>query len=519
MPLNAIMAKQPLTSFDIYFMAAELNNTLAGKTINRITAISNDIGFEIDGRVLHLVIHQGTPYIIEDDKTNRGRPWLTILSGGYINKIAQAGQDRLLVFSIAVFDRLGKRKNYNLYIELFKTGNIILTGDNNKIISSYRRIGTIGQEYSITRPTGLNILELTENSELSPSDIEEINKLNIFRHRADIPQSSRGLLDLIESTRANPQPYLLLDESGKIAGYSVYGPPFVNTLTGRPAKSLLEAVTAYVKNAMAVKPKRRIDYTKQIKRAEKKYEAMAAELEATIDFKNYRLYGELILAHLHELKKGQTECQLANLYDDTDEKIKIELNPTLSPRENADYYFDKARKLETSVPIIKKRLKQQQAEVDKLKSLQKAPEDLSEINRAVSTKKVSTQKRVPFRRFELGGGWLAYAGKSAKNNDELTFGFAHKDDFWFHAWQAQGSHLILRAPKKGAIADKGILIKAASLAAYYSKAKTSSKVPIIYTEVRYLKKVKKIPGKVIYTNVKELMVAPQSPQELLNRSE
>ena len=73
----------------------------------------------------------------------------------------------------------------------------------------------------------------------------------------------------------------------------------------------------------------------------------------------------------------------------------------------------------------------------------------------------------------------------------------------------------MRAPKKGAIADKFMLLKAASLAAYYSKAKASSKVPIIYTEVRYLKKVKKVPGKAIYTKVKELMVEPQSPQELL----
>jgi predicted ribosome quality control (RQC) complex YloA/Tae2 family protein len=513
------MARQPLTSFDIYFMAAELNNTLAGKTINRITAISNDIGFEIDSRVLHLIIHQGTPYIIEDDKTNRGRPWLTILSGGHINEITQAGQDRLLMFGIAIYDGLGKRKDYRLFIELFKTGNIILTGENNKIISSYRKIENIGREYNITRPAGLNILDLNENRGLSPSDIEEIENLNILRHMADIPKTGRELIDLIGSIKAKPQPHSLLDESDKVVGYSTYGPPFKVPLTGQPVKSIIDAVTAYVKSAMTDKPKRRIDYTKQIKRAEKKYEAMAAELEATADFKNYRLYGELILAHLHELKKGQANCQLVNLYNDTGEKVTIELNPTLSPRENADYYFDKARRLETSIPIIEKRIKQQQTEIDKLKSLQTAPEDISEINRAVRTQKASAQKRLPFRQFDLGNGWLAYAGKSAKNNDELTFGFAHKDDLWFHAWQAQGSHLILRAPKKGAVADKNILVKAASLAAYYSKAKTSSKVPIIYTEVRYLKKVKKIPGKVIYTNVKELMVTPQSPQELLNRSE
>jgi predicted ribosome quality control (RQC) complex YloA/Tae2 family protein len=510
------MTKQPLTSFDIYILAAELNNTLAGKTFNRITAGSNDISFEIDSMTLRLAIISGTPYLIEADNPSGGRPWLANIHGGYINEISQAGQDRLIEFKIAVFDRLGKRRDFSLFIEMFKNGNVLLIDGKNKIVTSFRRIDSIGKEYIINPPAGLNILDLSDEKPLTSADMAAIDDLNIFRHRAALPQTGAELLDLVRQIKGAPQPHIIIDKDQAIIGYSTYGPPFKAGLIGQPRDSLLAAVTDFARALTEAKPIRKIDYTRQIKRAEKKYEAMAAELEATGQFKMLRLYGELILAHLHELNKGQASVELINLYNDSGQKVLIELDPTLSPRQNADRYFDKARRLETSIPIVKQRMAKQLAEIAKLKALQTAPEEAIETGRAGRSAKTSERKKVPFRQFDMGNGWTAYAGKSAKNNDELTFGFAHKDDLWFHAWQAQGSHIILRAPKRGAIADKILLLKTASLAAYYSKAKASGKVPIIYTEVRYLKKVKKVPGKVIYTNVKELMVEPQSPQELLH---
>ena len=129
--------------------------------------------------------------------------------------------------------------------------------------------------------------------------------------------------------------------------------------------------------------------------------------------------------------------------------------------------------------------------------------------------KKTVQRRPPFKNYKLEGGWQVYLGKSALTNDELTFSFARKDDIWFHAWQAFGSHLILRPPQKGAIPDNKIIFQAASLAAYFSKARHSGKVPVIYTEVRYVRKVKKVLGKVTYTNEKSLMVEPKNPEQIL----
>ena len=119
---------------------------------------------------------------------------------------------------------------------------------------------------------------------------------------------------------------------------------------------------------------------------------------------------------------------------------------------------------------------------------------------------------MPFREFQLDNDWVVFVGKSATSNDELTFAFAQKDDYWFHAWQAAGSHVVLRAPNKRAIPDKKILNQAAALAAYYSKAKTSAKVPVIYTRVKYVRKIRGAAGKVTCTNEKELMVKPLKPE-------
>ncbi len=103
-------------------------------------------------------------------------------------------------------------------------------------------------------------------------------------------------------------------------------------------------------------------------------------------------------------------------------------------------------------------------------------------------------------------------GKSNRDNDELTLRIASKDDYWFHAWQAAGSHTVLRLPAKNSVPDKQTLLEAASLAAHFSKARRSSKVPVLYTRVKYVRKPRKFPpGKVIVEREKQLMVKPADP--------
>ena len=98
------------------------------------------------------------------------------------------------------------------------------------------------------------------------------------------------------------------------------------------------------------------------------------------------------------------------------------------------------------------------------------------------------------RRYTVAGGWTVLVGRSAQENDVLTHRYASPDDLWFHARQAQGSHVVLRKERKKTQVPKEAIIQAASIAAHYSKARKSKTVPVSYTEKRYVKKVKKAPA-------------------------
>lgn len=511
------MKLQLLTSLDIYIMAAELAKSLTGKPIKSIIYMSGDYYFTIGDIKLKFTVFRGSPFIKFYKNEIKGRNRLNIINGGIIESVHQVKMDRVIRLNITSLDRLGKRKAYSLFFEIFKNGNIVLTDGQSKIMFSHRKSYSSGDIYNPERHPGFNLLAHDTSKVLTEDNIEQIKLLRVFQHSniLDKPVSVE-INGLIDSCREKPQPGLLYDKDKALIGYAVYGPPYIDCLTHESYHSLLEVITLYIDSLAGDKKNRFVDYKKLIKKAEKKLAAIESELTETENYKLYRLMGELILTDLHLIKKGQKEYQAQNHYttSDSDKTILITLDPSITPDKNAGQYFSKAHKLEIAIPIIKKRLEKQLAEIERLRKLDSGEiEDSFPAKDAIKAGK-QYQSKIPFKQFDLGNGWKAFAGKSAKSNDQLTFGFANKDDLWFHAWQTHGSHVILRSPQKGLIADYNLLVKAASLAAYLSKAKSSSKVPVIYTEVRYLRKVKKVPGKAIYSNEKELMVEPVSPNDI-----
>jgi predicted ribosome quality control (RQC) complex YloA/Tae2 family protein len=185
-------------------------------------------------------------------------------------------------------------------------------------------------------------------------------------------------------------------------------------------------------------------------------------------------------------------------------------------------YFDKSRKFSKSIPILKTRVKKSKKRLDTLEHLQLETDlDINEIKekmielRLIKSDKAGTIKkrvepRKPYKIYKASCGWDILVGRSNRENDELTLKIAAKYDYWFHAWQASGSHVVLRLPDKTVIPDKQTLLEAASLAAYYSKARGASKVPVVYTQAKYVRKPKKFPpGKVLVEREKQLMVKPK----------
>ena len=240
----------------------------------------------------------------------------------------------------------------------------------------------------------------------------------------------------------------------------------------------------------------------------------------------YKLYGELITANLYRLTDVNSDkITLENYYDNFN-PIEIPINTSISISENAKKYFKKYNKLKNALDVVtfqKKETEQELEyiesiiyELDSAKSLEDVDEIFNELSDSVIFKdyiqtgknknnKNSDSKSTP-REFTVDG-YTVLVGKNNKQNDYLTTKIADKDDIWFHTKDIHGSHVILRHPKQNIPIDT--LEKCAKLAAYYSKARLSTNVPVDYCPVKFVKKPNgSKPGMVIYTNNKTLYVNP-----------
>ena len=229
--------------------------------------------------------------------------------------------------------------------------------------------------------------------------------------------------------------------------------------------------------------------------------------------------GNTILANLHHITKGMKSVSLPDLYV-TGEDITIELNPAQDGPGNAKRYFSQARKIKTASKLaeeritgLRRRIEEIDTELERYESL----DDLKELRKAsgkcfrqgASGRVYDTDQPFP-RRFTSISGLEIIVGRNDKENDELVR-WARKNDIWLHAQNIGGSHVILRSPGKQN-PDHRSIEEAAGIAAYFSKAKTSSVVPVVWTRVKYVVKRKgQGPGQVRYTSEKVLFVEPVLP--------
>ena len=147
--------------------------------------------------------------------------------------------------------------------------------------------------------------------------------------------------------------------------------------------------------------------------------------------------------------------------------------------------------------------------ITSLRQAEKIKKLLIEKNILKSSGFKQPNQEFSFKHVLLGNQWDIYIGKNARNNDLLTFKFAHKFDLWFHAQGVSGSHVIIHLSNKKQIPPKEIIEQAASIAAYNSGAKNSSIVPVNYTEVRYVRKPhKSSAGTVVISHEKSVFVKP-----------
>ncbi|MDP4179082.1 MAG: NFACT RNA binding domain-containing protein [Bacillota bacterium] len=258
-------------------------------------------------------------------------------------------------------------------------------------------------------------------------------------------------------------------------------------------------------------------------RCTKKIKILEETLDECRDKDSYKIYGELLTANIYNIKKGDKSVHLLNYYLEGENYIDINVDEFKSPSENIQRYFKKYNKLKKSEEMASVQLKNAQEEYDYLQSvftnLKNADNynDIEEIKRELTEtgyirNKTKDKKKIKLKiskplHFISSDGIDLYVGKNNYQNDYLTLKFADKHDLWLHTKNIPGSHVIIK--KYGEIPER-TLEEAAKLAAYYSKSKDSSKVPVDYTEVKNIKKPSGAkPGMVIYYTNKTVYVSPE----------
>ena len=263
--------------------------------------------------------------------------------------------------------------------------------------------------------------------------------------------------------------------------------------------------------------------TAAIKKEEVRHQKIKDELDDTNKMDTYKLYGDILMINAHLQVQYEPSIQLPNLLSEDGELLTIPLKPNLTIVENGQWYYKLYTKLKNRMVSGEYQLNASTTKLEYLKSilysisLATTRESLEEIRKECMDAGIIKKSKKPLS-YKLGKSNYIhltidegeiFIGRNNQQNEYLTHRFAKPTDIWFHTQDIQGSHLILRL---NVDPDDMILSKVAQYAAYFSKARETSKVPVDYT---YIKNIKKPPGSplgfVIFSTHQTMIVEPKKP--------
>ena len=257
-------------------------------------------------------------------------------------------------------------------------------------------------------------------------------------------------------------------------------------------------------------------------RLERKLAIQEKELAATYDRERLRQLGDILMANIHSIQKGQKVARCQDFYDENMALIDIPLSVELSPQQNAAKFYKDYTRMKNAEAMLTHQIALGETELVYLRSV------LEELNRADSeqaleeirqelqeggyvksdgSKRKMKQSKLSPMRFVSTDGYPIYVGRNNKQNDELTFKMARKDDLWFHASKVHGSHVIVACA--GVTPPDNTITQAAQLAAYYAETGSGQNIPVDMTPVKQVKKIPNgKPGMVIYHSYKTVIANP-----------
>ena len=289
-------------------------------------------------------------------------------------------------------------------------------------------------------------------------------------------------------------------------------------VSAEPVDSLLEAFEAGADANAPVAPEVRSALEDCAQRARRRAARLQGEAEAApARAERLRRQADLLMANLHALTKGPDSVELDDFEGGT---VTVELDPAMTPAENAESLYDRARKRERAAARLPEQVRSAETEAERLESrleqLEKGSAESEDVARWVEELRPQSggrheEQRLPYHRFRSSSGLEIRVGRSSRSNDDLTFHHSSPDDVWLHARDVAGAHVILRWPERDQNPPKRDLVEAAVLAALNSKARTSATVPVDWTRRTYVRKPRKAPpGAVLPDRVSTVFVEPDA---------
>lgn len=554
------------TAFHILSLVNELNKEIVGGEIISTEFYKKERAayiFVKHNRTTHAVGFLFHPtgfgtFIVPASKIKietREKPWPFFeIVGSTIKSVRQIGFDR--IFEV-VLENVNKRL---IFESMGPNGNIWLVESDNRILATLRKRDKDSDLYEPPKlPDSLNPLELSA-AQLKKKFAEKEDEPAFMRLQRSIFGVNKTLAREILKRAGIEKPDELngkdfgaiLESVGEIiklfeyadtgylyqikGGIEVY--PFkLSSVEHQPEKfkSLSLAVLEMTKRRqVAVEEEDEEKITieavqRTLKKTVKRITHIESDLEKAQDFEKFKKLGELIQINMQRIKKGMTEITVEDVYAGG-KNISIELEQALTPSENAEKYFKQYQKAREGLEQMQRRLEISKLELDNLREIEKALEsdfenaknrykpELAELlpklgRPPLAVGSESRAIRLPYKEYELKSGVKIFVGRDGSDNDRTTFEFAKPYELWFHTQQCPGSHVVLKFPHKNFEPSKREIEETAAIAAYFSKARNDTLVPVAYTQKKYVRKLRKAkPGLVTIEREKSVMVEPRNPE-------
>lgn len=481
------------------------------------------------------------------------------LSGGKISRITQSGVDRLIKLVVVHKEEKGHYIDKELYVELFgRYSNLILVEDGTVIgvlNENTRRDPPvkIGKNYEVPgsgekdNPFELSLSRFTNYFQgnrqvwralldnidgIGPTLAKEIpTRAGIQPEAADVTTDKinglwRATEELVDEMKGSETRPLIYQKKGNPVEFSpvrLQQYAGLNKLDFFSWKNALdyfykEKILSYSTSSLDEELRETIN--DELERVDGALQNVEEQLHQAENRERYKEAGDLLLAYASRIEKGQTKVELEDFYSDKETR-EIELDPSLTPEENAEKYYEKYKKLKRGKEKLEKRRKGLNAEQRFLKrqkeelSVAKSEEEIVAVERELIDKGF-IEEETDIEQEDKGGpreywfkGYKVMVGRNARQNDELVRN-SSSHDLWFHVRNYAGAHVVIVTDGRPDRVPGDVTEKAAQLAAYNSKAKNSTKATVSYTQAKYVDKPKGAkPGLVRISNEETVVVNPQ----------